>query len=304
MKFELTILGCGSAAPTTRFNPSAQVLNVNDHLFLIDCGEGTQMQMRKYKIHFQKIDHIFISHLHGDHVFGLMGYLATQHLLGRTKELFLYAPEAIEQVIQTQLKASETYLRFSLKIVPLTGKESEIILDNKIVTVCTIPLKHRIYCNGFLFKEKERPRNIIKEKIEEFNIPVHKINAIKNGEDFTAENGMVIPNHLLTKAPSPPRSYAYCSDTAYSEKIVEIIGNVNLLYHESTFIEADAARAKETLHSTAKQAAEIAKKSDAHKLLLGHFSARYRDFDLFLDEAKTVFENTALCFDGATFEVD
>jgi ribonuclease Z len=304
VKFQLTILGCGSAAPTTRFNPSAQVLNINENLFLIDCGEGTQMQMRKFKIHFQKIDHIFISHLHGDHFFGLMGYLSTQHLLGRTRELNLYAPAAIEQIIHVQLKASETYLRYPLKIIALTSKESEIILDNKIVTVNTIPLKHRIYCNGFLFKEKPRARNIIKQKIKDFNIPIYKINAIKNGEDFTLENGTVIYNSELTKAPSPARSYAYCSDTAYFEKIIKIIENVNLLYHESTFIDSDKTRAKETMHSTAFQAAEIAKKANANKLLLGHFSARYHEFQIFLDEAKAVFENTELCSDGACFEVE
>jgi ribonuclease Z len=304
VKFEVTILGCGSAAPTTRFNPSAQVLNINEHLLLIDCGEGTQMQMRKYKIHFQKIDHIFISHLHGDHVFGLMGYLSTQHLLGRTKELHLYAPSELEQIIQVQLNASETYLRFPLKIHSLISKEAEVILENNVVTVTTIPLKHRIYCNGFLFKEKPRQRNIIKEKIDEFGIPVHKINAIKNGEDYSMNDGTIVPNELITRVALPPRSYAYCSDTAYSEKIVEIIQNVNLLYHESTFIELDKARAKETRHSTAKQAGEIAKKAGVEKLLLGHFSARYHQFETFLEEAKTIFENTELCFDGAVFGVE
>lgn len=296
--FEITILGTNSSIPTSNRFPSSQFVNISDRYFLIDCGEGTQMQLRKYKIRFQKINHIFISHLHGDHYLGLMGLLQSMHLLGRKAELHLYAPKELQEIIDIQHKHSGTHLTYDLVFHPLKFNTSELIMEDDKVTVETIPLNHRIACWGFLFKEKPHPYKIKKEKIEEYAIPLESIHGIKQGADFFTKDGKTIPNNELTELPLPPRSYAYCSDTRYTETIIPIISGVDLLYHEATFLEDLIERAKQTMHSTAKEAATIAVKSNAKKLLIGHFSARYDDINPLLEEAQGVFASTELAKEG------
>ncbi len=301
--FELTILGCSSATPTSKRNPTSQLLNIHDKYFLIDCGEATQVQLRRFKLKFQRINHIFISHLHGDHYFGLMGLLSSMHLLGRKNELHLYCPAGLKEIIELQNKHSQTYLHYPIIYHLLGEGKNEIIFEDDNVSVETIPLNHRIPCNGFLFREKFRQQNISKEKIEEYNIPKSFIKSIKAGADYTLESGTVIPNKELTVSHMSPRSYAFCSDTCYDESIVPIIKNVDLLYHETTFMEDMKHRAKETFHTTTIQAGNIAKLAEVKQLLIGHFSARYNDLNPFLDEIKPVFENTLLALEGEVFEV-
>lgn len=303
MKFELTVLGCGSATPTLRRNPSAQVLNVQERYFLIDCGEGTQVQLRRYRVKFQRIDHVFISHMHGDHYLGLVGFISTLHLLGRTKVLHVYGPPSLEQVIQLQLEVSQTWLRFPLEFHPLKYDQSYRIFEDQVMTIDTVPLSHRIECAGFVFREKLKPRNMKKERIKELNIPMEKIPAIKQGGDFIQEDGTVIPNEELTRPRPHSGSYAYCSDTAYHEPVLPIIEGVDLLYHESTFLEELADRAKETFHSTAKQAATIAQKAGVKQLLLGHFSARYKELDAFEEEARAVFPEASVAEEGQRYRI-
>lgn len=301
--FKLTILGCSSATPTSKRNPTSQLLNIHDKYFLIDCGEATQIQLRKYKIKFQRISHIFISHLHGDHFFGLMGLLSTLHLLGRKNELHIYCPKGLKEIVEIQNKYSQTFFNYEIHFHLLGEGKNEVIYEDEKVSVETIPLSHRIPCNGFLFREKKRPLNIIKEKIAEYKIPKAVIKTIKAGADYTTESGEIIPNSELTESPILPRSYAFCSDTCYDESIVPIIKNVNLLYHETTFMEDMKKRARETFHSTTVQAGIIAKMAAVKQLLIGHFSARYSNLDLFLDEIKPVFDNTLLAAEGKTIEV-
>jgi ribonuclease Z len=301
--FELTILGCSSATPTSKRNPTSQLLNIHDKYFLIDCGEATQIQLRKFKLKFQRISHIFISHLHGDHYFGLMGLLSSMHLLGRKNELHLYCPAGLKEIVELQNKYSQTYLNYHIEFHLLGEGKNEIIYEDEKVSVATIPLNHRIPCNGFLFREKVRQRNIIKEKIEEYKIPKSTIKSIKAGADYITENGQIISNSELTAATVQPRSYAFCSDTCYDESIVPIIKNVDLLYHETTFMDDMKVRAKETFHSTTLQAGKIAKLAGVKQLLIGHFSARYNDLDLFLDEVKPIFENTLLALEGEVIKV-
>jgi len=298
LKFEITILGSGAAAPTLRRRPTSQLVNVREKYFLVDCGEGTQIQMRKLKVKFQKINHVLISHLHGDHFFGLIGLISTMHLLGRTRTLYIFGPAGLKEVIDVQLRVSETYLNFIIDFTEINHKKSEVIYENSELTITTIPLKHRINCTGFLFKEKKKPRKIIKEKVVELNIPVVAYAKLKVGDDFVDEDGKVFKNSELTKDAEHSYSYAYCSDTAYYEKVVDIIKGVDVLYHESTFLDDLKKRAKETFHSTSKDAAKIANKAEVSKLILGHFSARYKEFDLFLKEAEEEFPNTILAEDG------
>jgi ribonuclease Z len=301
--FELTILGCSSATPTSSRNPTAQVLNQHERLFLIDCGEGTQVQLRRFKIKIQRIDHIFISHLHGDHYLGLPGLLGTMHLLGREKELHVYSPPGLQEIINVSHYHSKTYLKYTIVFHVIEEGPSRIIFEDEKLSVETIPMNHRIPCYGFLFREKKNLRNIIKEKIEEYNIPVQDIPHIKEGKDFIDSHGKHIPNAELTTDPPPPRTYAYCSDTIYNESYVEKIKNADLLYHEATFAEEMKPRAKETFHCTAKEAAAIAKLANAKKLIIGHFSARYRDLEPLLSEAKEVFPNTVLAIEGEKYDV-
>lgn len=302
-QFKLTILGCSSATPTSKRHPTSQVLNIGNSYFLIDCGEGTQIQLRKYKIKFQRINHIFISHLHGDHYLGLMGFLMSMHLLGRTEELHLYCKAELKEIIDIQLKHSQTGLCYPIIYHPLKYDESEIIYENDKLTVETILLSHRIPTCGFLFKEKSLLRSIIKEKLDEYNIPIEKIPGIKAGNDFITEKGILVPNKELTEEPPMPKAYAYCSDTCYMDSVAEKVKGVDLLYHEATFMNDRKERAKETFHSTTIDAGNIAKKANVKKLLIGHYSARYKELEPMLAETKTVFENSFLAHEGDTHQI-
>jgi ribonuclease Z len=303
MKFEVTILGSSSATPIFNRNPSSQALNINERLYLIDCAEGTQQQMLHFGIKASRIDHIFISHLHGDHYLGLLGLLSSLHLNGRAKPLKIFAPAPLKEIINLQLKYSETILQYQIEYVDTNPDVAEVILDSPDVIVETIPLDHRIACTGFLFKEKKRNRKLIKEKIEQLNIPVEYFTAIKKGTDYTAPGGTVYKNEDLTTAPDEPKSYAYCSDTLYNEQYFKQISNVTLLYHEATFLNDMLDRAQSTHHTTALQAAEVALKTHAKKLLLGHFSARYKTLTELLDEAQTIFPKTELAVEGKVFVI-
>jgi len=304
MPFQLTILGSSSAMPTSERYPTAQVLNVLGRFFLIDCGEGTQHQLRKNRIGFSKINHIFISHLHGDHFFGLIGLISTMVLLGRKTELHIYAHSELQRYTKFQLEFLEMNdLGFPLVFHPLNFKKPQIIFEDKKIKISSFPLKHRIACCGFRFEEQPREANIIKEKIREYNIPIREIKNIKVGADFTTEAGEIIPNELLVIPAAPPRSYAYCSDTAFSEKIIPEVAKVDLLYHEATFANAEASVARETFHSTGAQAAQIAMAADVKKLLIGHFSARYKSFKQILDEAQKVFAQTEAAEDNTTHTI-
>ncbi len=304
MSLKLTILGCHSATPRTFAHPSSQFLEINNRFFLIDCGEGTQTLLRKHKIKFSKIKHIFISHLHGDHYFGLIGLISTFGLLNRQTEIHIFAPKGIEKIITLQLKLSKSWVKYPLIFHELDSKKSESIFEDDKVEVFTIPLKHRIYTNGFLFKEKTKERNLNIMEINKYpEIEICDYQNLKNGKDFTLKNGKIVKNEKITFDPPSILQYAYCSDTAYFENIIPLIENVDLLYHESTFLEDKKDLAKSTKHSTAKEAATIAQKSKVKKLLLGHYSSRYKDENLFLKEAQTVFSNTELSYEGKTIEI-
>ncbi len=291
MTFELTILGCGSAAPTSTQNPTAQLLKMAERYFLIDCGEGTQQQIRRLKLRMSKINHVFISHLHGDHYFGLVGLISSFHLLNRKNTLHVYGPPALEEIINVQLAASNTELVYPLQFHPTQASEKRLIFEDRRVEVYSFPLRHSIPTTGFLFIEKQRDRNMIPEKIEEYSIPTYAINGIKKGDDFKTEHGETIPNQELTKDPPKPLSYAFCSDTAYAGRTAEFVRGVDLLYHESTFLDEDKTRAKKTKHSTTLQAARVAQEADARHLLLGHYSARFDDPQTFATEAQRIFPN-------------
>lgn len=297
-KFEISILGCGSATPTMQHNPSSQVVNIREKLFMIDCGEGSQLQFRKSKLRFGRLNRIFISHLHGDHCFGLIGLISTLALLGRTGELVIHALGELEQILRPQIDYFCKDNPFTVRIEAFDPYKSEVIYEDKSVIVKTIPLVHRVPCAGFLFQEKQGEPHLIADMIKFYNIPIKELAKIKQGADFVTEDGTTVPNNRLTKPALPPRSYAYCSDTAYSEKIIPIIEGADLLYHEATFAESELARAKQTGHSTAKQAALIAKQANVKKLMLGHFSARYTDNNVLLKEAKEIFPSTILANEG------
>jgi ribonuclease Z len=301
--FELLILGSSSASPTSERNPSAQLLNIAERHFLIDCGEGTQMQLRRYKARFQAIDHIFISHLHGDHFFGLPGLLSSMHLLGRKQEITVYCPKELKDIVEGINKVAETMLTFPVTWKFTTNKGLDLIFEDQKVEVYSFPLKHRIYCTGFLFKEKPLPRKIDKYKLDKSGVSTAEIPKLRNGLDVYNEAGELIKNSEVTIDPLPPRSYAYCSDTIFNPPVAEFVKGVDVLYHESTFLDDHLERAKKTFHSTAKQAADIAIKAGAQKLLLGHYSARYPVLDNFLVEAKTIFNNCDLAIDGKKFEI-
>lgn len=305
MSLKLTILGCHSATPRISAHPTAQYLEIKNHAFLIDCGEGTQVQLRKFKIKFSKIKNIFISHLHGDHVFGLIGLISTFRLLNRETEINIYGPKGIKKFIVTQLQLSESHAGYPIKFIELDSKESELIFEDKKVEIYTIPLKHRIYTNGFLFREKLGERKLNMTAIQKYpEIEICDFQNLKNGKDYKLENGDVIPNETLTSAPNKPLSYAFCSDTSYDEKIIPIIKNCNLLYHESTFLNDKIELAKVTKHSTAEQAATIAKKANVDQLLLGHFSSRYKSIEDFKTEAANIFPNTILSEEGKIIEIN
>lgn len=299
---KLTILGCYAATPRTFTNPTSQVLEIRNRLFLIDCGEGTQVQLRKNKVRFSKINHIFISHLHGDHFYGLVGLISTFMLLNRTTDLHIYGPKGIKEVITLQLKLSNSWTNYGLFFHELESKESETIYEDDKVIVKTIPLKHRVYTNGFLFREKIGDKKLNVNAVQEYEIETCYYQKIKNGKDITLEDGTVIPNEKLTFDPIPTKSYAFCSDTIYDEDIVPIIKDIDVLYHESTFLESEADKSGKTMHSTAIQAATIAKKANVKQLVLGHYSTRYENIELFKEEAETVFPNVLLADDGKSFD--
>ena len=289
MNFEVTILGSSSATPIYQRHPSAQVISIHERFFLVDCGEGTQMQLNRYKIKYPRIHHIFISHLHGDHYLGLMGLLSSMHLQGRTDEMHLYCPKDLKEIIDMQLKYSDTRLHYELVYHFIDASSSKIIFEDEDVSVETIILNHRIQCTGFLFREQIRKRKLIREKLLQYNVPKEEYKNIKSGKDFINDKGVVIPNAELTSDPRPPRTYAYCSD---------------LLYHESTFLEEKSARAKETFHTTAKQAGTIARKAGVKRLIIGHFSSRYKDLYPLLEEAKLEFPETSLAQEGDKFVIE
>ncbi|RZJ62070.1 MAG: ribonuclease Z [Flavobacterium sp.] len=283
-------------------NPTSQVLEMNNRMFLIDCGEGTQVQLRKNKVRFSKINHVFISHLHGDHFFGLIGLISTFSLLNRQTDLHIHAPKGAKEVILLQLRLSNSWTGYNLYFHELESKEPQLIFEDDKVTVTTIPLKHRIYTNGFLFREKPGDRKLNLNAVLNYDIDTCYYQKIKNGSDITLDDGRVLPNSELTFDPPPPRSYAFCSDTVYDESIVPLLKDVDVLYHESTFLDSEMHLCERTMHTTAKQAAAIAKQANAKHLLLGHFSTRYGSIEPFRDEAKTVFENVHLADDGKVFE--
>lgn len=304
MSFEITILGSGAAIPTSRRNPTSQFVVCNDRFILIDCGEGTQMQIRKYGVRFQRIQHILISHLHGDHYFGLVGLISSMHLLGRDKGLTVYGPEGLEKIIRTQLEYGDAKLDFEINFVELNGKDAGLIFEDNLIEIYSFPLKHRIPTNGFVIKEKTKERKLLSHKISGSGLQFEHMHRLKKGEDILTEDGKYFRNEDYTEDPSPIRAYGYCSDTAYAEKIVPFIEGVNLLYHEATFTEKDIERARATYHSTARQAAEIAKKAKVGKLLMGHLSARYEDVKIHLKEAGEVFPDSEVVEDGKCYSID
>ena len=303
MPFRVTILGSNSAIPTTKRKPTAQLLNVTERFLLIDCGEGTQMQLRQYKIKIQRISHVFISHLHGDHYFGLIGLISTMHLMGREKELHIYADPKLKEIIMIQLDASKTELAYPLFFHPLNYQATNLLYEDEKIQVKSFPLKHSIDCCGFLVEEKQLERRMISEAIMKHNIPVNCIPAIKAGGDFNKSDGTIISHWELTKSAHRARSYAFCSDTAYCKSIVPIIKEVDLLYHEATFKNDLEDRAAYTFHSTTGQAAEIARHANVKRLVIGHYSQRYHDLSTLLDEVQEVFPNSELAEEGKVFEI-
>jgi len=297
----LTILGCGSALPTKQHFPSAQILSLRDKHYLIDCGEGTQIRMRQMGITNTRFGHVFISHLHGDHCFGIMGMISSFGMLNRTADLHIHAHADLETLLAPQLRYFCADLPFKIYFHPINPSKHELIFEDRSVSVHSIPLKHRVPTCGFLFEEKPRERHIIRDMIDYYQIPVSQIHLIKKGADFVNADGKTIPNRLLTTAPTPPKRFAYCSDTAFDERIIPIIEGVDCLYHEATFAESEISRATKTMHTTARQAAEIAKRANVKKLILGHYSARYHDLNVILREAKSVFPNTVLGEDMAEY---
>ena len=303
MKFEVTILGSSSATPVFNRNPTSQLLNCNEKFYLIDCAEGTQQQLIKFGLKASKIDYIFISHLHGDHYFGLIGLLSSMHLNGRIKPLYIFAPKAIKEILELQFKYSETTLKYELVYFAIDPTQPAVIFQNNDVIVETIILNHRIPCTGFKFTEKKRLRKLLVEKLEQENVALELYPLLKRGVDLTLPNGHVLKNLDYTTDSPDPKSYAYCSDTLFDESYFETIKGVDTLYHEATFLHEMLERAKETRHTTALQAAEIANIVGAKKLLIGHFSSRYKTLNGLLEEAQSVFENTSLAIEGITFEI-
>lgn len=297
-EFDINILGCGSALPTTRHLATSQVVDLRDKLYMIDCGEGTQVQMRRMRIKFSRLNHIFISHLHGDHCFGLPGLISTLGMLGRNGELMIHGPAETETFIRPILNTFCKGLPYEVRFNPIDPYKHSLVMEDRSLCVYSIPLKHRIPCCGYLFAEKPKEAHILKEMTDFYQVPVRKMQELKQGADFITPDGDVIPNTRLTRPATPPKRYAYCSDTAFHPSIIPIIEGVDLLYHEATFAECDAARAKETFHSTARQAAEIARQAQVKKLVIGHYSARYDNLDDLLKEAETVYPGTILGNEG------
>ena len=297
----LTILGNNSAVPAFGRNPTSQVLQTQDEKFLIDCGEGTQLQLSLYKIRRSKINHIFISHLHGDHYFGLIGLLSSMGLMGRTAAMYLYAPAPLQQIIELQLQAADSTLPYPLHFKIL--EEEGIIFDGNKITVECFKTYHRIACWGFIFREKKNPRSIDPLKVASYEIPAAYYESLQKGADYITKKGTIIPNEELTVAAITAKSYAYCADTVYDERIAEKVKSVDLLYHETTYLKDLQERAKARFHSTTVQAATVALKAEAKKLLIGHFSSKYEDLDIFLKETSEVFPNTELALQGVCYRL-
>ena len=301
--FKVHILGCGCALPTMRHYASSQVVELREKLFMIDCGEGTQVQLRRSKIRFTKLGVVFISHIHGDHCFGLIGMISTFNMLGRTAPLAVYAPAGLKPVLDNLIDTFCGHLDFDVVFHAVDTTRHQVIYEDRSLTVESIPLKHRLPCSGFLFREKPILPHIRRDMIDFYHIPVSQINNIKNGADWVDEEGRVVPNSRLVRSAETPRSYAYCSDTQYLPDLHEIIKDVSTLYHESTYLSNDKARAKMYFHSTAAQAARVASDAHAGKLVLGHYSAKYDDESLLLAEAATIFPNTVLSNEGMVIDV-
>ena len=302
-QFEIHILGCGSALPTTRHNASSQIVKIGNKQFMIDCGEGTQLQLRRRHIHFSFINHIFISHLHGDHCFGIIGLISTFGLLGRTAPLHIYADAMLEKVMKPQLDFYCKDIKYPLFFHSIDASKHSVIFEDNTITVETLPLNHRMPCCGFLFKEKPKRRHLMGDVANFYNIPIYQRQSIKDGADYITPEGVVIPNARLTKDADPSRSYAYCSDTRPCPNICEYLKDVDLLYHEATFAESEKERAKTTHHSTAKEAAEIAQKAGVKKLLIGHFSSRYESEEQLQNEAREIFPNCTCANEGMIFNI-
>jgi len=301
--FALTILGAGSATPTLRYHPTSQLLAVGNDYMLIDCGEGTQLRLIEQKIRPGRLRYIFITHLHGDHYFGLPPLLSTLNLAGRTEDLFLFGPRGLDEVLTTIFRVSDSRLGYKLHFQAVNPELSTLLLDHPQITVESIPLQHRIDCSGYLFREKPHPRRLLRDQLPS-DIPVHYLKALKEGHDILSSEGQVIhASDDVTVAGSPARSYAFCSDTRYIEELAQQLQGVDLLYHEATFLEDNVQRAAEVFHSTAKQAATVAAKAEAGRLLIGHFSSRYKQYDLFLNEARTVFPETYIATEGETIPI-
>jgi ribonuclease Z len=300
---KLQILGCYAATPTMQGNPTAQILDIRNHIFLIDCGEGTQVHLRKHKIKFSRINHIFISHLHGDHFFGLPGLISTFQLLGREKELHIYGPSGLKEAISLLLKLGNSWTSFPLLFHQLESKEAENVFVDELVSVSTIPLKHRIYTNGFLFAEQPRERVLNTDAVGRYKVDKAYFKNIKKGKDVVLDSGERLRNDLLSYDPPEIKKYAYCSDTAYDERIIPLIHRADLLYHEATFLQGEAHLAAKTKHSTTEEAARIAAKAEVKRLVLGHFSNRYKEKKAFLTEASEFFKAVELAEDGKIFEI-
>ena len=302
-EFNINILGCGSALPTTRHLATSQIVDLRDKLYMIDCGEGTQVQMRRMRVRFGRLAHIFISHLHGDHCFGLPGLLSTLGMLGRTGELVVHGPKEVETYLRPVMDLFCRGMEFEVRFNPVDTRSHSLVMEDRSLSVYSIPLKHRIPTCGYLFAEKPKEAHIIREMTDFYQVPVRCMKDIKQGQDYVTPEGEVVPNSRLTRPAAPPKRYAFCSDTAYNRSIIPIIEGADLLYHEATFAECDLARAKETFHSTARQAAEIARDAHVKRLVIGHYSARYEDLSELHREAEAVFPGTILGNEGTVIPV-
>ena len=302
-EFNLNILGCGSALPTTRHLATSQIVDLRDKLYMIDCGEGTQVQMRRMRVRFGRLAHIFISHLHGDHCFGLPGLISTLGMLGRTGELVVHGPKEVETYLRPVMDLFCRGMEFEVRFNPVDTRSHSLVMEDRSLSVYSIPLKHRIPTCGYLFAEKPKEAHIIREMTDFYQVPVRCMKDIKQGQDYVTPEGEVVPNSRLTRPAAPPKRYAFCSDTAYNRSIIPIIEGADLLYHEATFAECDLARAKETFHSTARQAAEIARDAHVKRLVIGHYSARYEDLSELHREAEAVFPGTILGNEGTVIPV-
>lgn len=302
-EFNINILGCGSALPTTRHLATSQIVDLRDNLYMIDCGEGTQVQMRRMRVRFGRLAHIFISHLHGDHCFGLPGLISTLGMLGRTGELVVHGPKEVETYLRPVMDLFCRGMEFEVRFNPVDTRSHSLVMEDRSLSVYSIPLKHRIPTCGYLFAEKPKEAHIIREMTDFYQVPVRCMKDIKQGQDYVTPEGEVVPNSRLTRPAAPPKRYAFCSDTAYNRSIIPIIEGADLLYHEATFAECDLARAKETFHSTARQAAEIARDAHVKRLVIGHYSARYEDLSELHREAEAVFPGTILGNEGTVIPV-